>query len=176
MTSSFRSVSLVALLALSAGQPMQAQAGLTTITRGDASAMSAILVISAPYFVSLALTHSAVAGSEALTHASNKASAGPLPPMRVTSVGPTPDGGSEVQLQDPAQAANTALLRWPVRNDAPAAGFRVGETVTFQPSPPVRAGPCNRRRARRWHSCRLRNRLHRTAARPGSTALANNPL
>lgn len=135
MTSSFRSVSLVALLALSAGQPMQAQAGLTTITRGDASAMSAILVISAPYFVSLALTHSAVAGSEALSHASNKASAGPLPPMRVTSVGPTPDGGSEVQLQDPAQAANTALLRWPVRNDAPAAGFRVGETVTFQPSP-----------------------------------------
>ncbi|WP_115541120.1 hypothetical protein [Xanthomonas campestris] len=135
MTSSFRSASLVALLALSAGQPMQAQAGLTTITRGDASAMSAILVISAPYFVSLALTHSAVAGSEALSHASNKASAGPLPPMRVTSVGPTPDGGSEVQLQDPAQAANTALLRWPVRNDAPAAGFRVGETVTFQPSP-----------------------------------------
>ena len=32
MTSSFRSVSLVALLALSAGQPMQAQAGLTTIS------------------------------------------------------------------------------------------------------------------------------------------------
>ncbi|MEA9581184.1 hypothetical protein VC218_20515 [Xanthomonas nasturtii] len=123
------------LLAVSFGQPMPANAGLTTITRGDASAMSAILVISAPYFVSLALGHSAMAGSEALDHASNKASAGPLPPMRVKSVEKTTDGGCEVQLQDPEKADNTALLRWPAREDDPAAGFRVGETVTFQPSP-----------------------------------------
>ncbi|PPU39988.1 hypothetical protein [Xanthomonas arboricola] len=130
-----RSACLGLLLAVSFGQPLPANAGLTTITRGDASAMSAILVISAPYFVSLALGHSAVAGSEALSDASHKASAGPLPPMRVKSVEKTTDDGCEVQLQDPANAENTALLRWPARQDDPTAGFRVGETVTFQPSP-----------------------------------------
>lgn len=40
-----------------------------------------------------------------------------------------------MQLQDPANAENTALLHWPARQDDPTAGFRVGETVTFQPSP-----------------------------------------
>ncbi|MCC8626089.1 hypothetical protein [Xanthomonas vesicatoria] len=130
-----RSALLGLLLGISYGQPMPANAGLTTITRGDASAMSAILVISAPYFVSLALGHSAMAGSEALGDASHKASAGPLPPMRVKSVEKTTDGGCEVQLQDPEKADNTALLRWPAREDDPATGFRVGETVTFQPSP-----------------------------------------
>ncbi|CAD7713519.1 hypothetical protein LMG31886_06430 [Xanthomonas hydrangeae] len=130
-----QSAGLGLLLAVVFGQPMQAHAGLTTITRGDASMMSAILVVSAPVFVSIAVGHSVGRGSEALGDASNKASAGPLPPMRVKSVEKTTDGGCEVQLQDPAQADNTALLRWPARQDDPTAGFHVGDTVTFQPSP-----------------------------------------
>ncbi|MBB4131290.1 MULTISPECIES: hypothetical protein [unclassified Xanthomonas] len=135
MNLTLRSAGLGLLLAVACGQPLRANAGLPTITRGDASVMSAILVISAPYFVSLAVGHSAIAGSEAISDASNKVSAGPLPPMRVKSVEKTTDGGCEVQLQDPQQTENTALLRWPARQDDPTAGFRVGDTVTFQPSP-----------------------------------------
>lgn len=103
----------------------------------------------ATVFISVALTLSiplaASAGLAGLSAAPFKASdrhkaakrvpATPLPEMEVKEVTPLPDGGRRVQLQVPDQEDQTATLEWPARADDPAAGFVVGQTVAFVPTP-----------------------------------------
>jgi len=62
-------------------------------------------------------------------------STGPLPDMRVEAITQQADGGRSVALVDPANAANTARLQWPQREDNPAANFVQGQTVAFTASP-----------------------------------------
>lgn len=58
-----------------------------------------------------------------------------LPPMQVTAVRTTAGGGREVELVAHRDGKDeTSVLRWPHRNDDPAAAFHVGQTVTFKPS------------------------------------------
>jgi hypothetical protein len=73
--------------------------------------------------------------SDSSAHADRKQRAGALPPMQVTAVRTTADGGREVELVAQHEGRDeTSVLRWPPRQDDPAAVFRVGQTVTFKPS------------------------------------------
>ena len=103
------------------------------------TASSVTLVVSGPVFLSAAGVNKVLDASEHAkqSRAERKAkriSAGPLPDMTVKSIDTTADGGRQVALEDPSNAENTATLRWPQREDNPAANFKLGERVAFTPS------------------------------------------
>ncbi|OQP83657.1 hypothetical protein IA54_018930 [Xanthomonas phaseoli pv. syngonii LMG 9055] len=115
-----------------------AHAGEAT-TPGEKSEFYSALSLAMPVLIASGVFASVVAGpltaSSEMAASRRRAHAGKLPPMRVQAVGTLPAGARQVRLQDPQQAENTAVLQWQARQDDPAAGFHVGEMVTFQPSP-----------------------------------------
>jgi len=58
-----------------------------------------------------------------------------LPEMEVKEVGADENGDPRVHLQVPDTPEHTVTLTWPQREDSPAAGFREGQRIAFQPSP-----------------------------------------
>ncbi|AMV06569.1 hypothetical protein AC028_06825 [Xanthomonas citri pv. aurantifolii] len=115
-----------------------AHAGEAT-TPGERSEFYSALSLAMPVLIASGVFASVVAGpltaSSEMAASRRKAHAGKLPPMRVQAVDTLPAGARQVRLQDPQQAENTAVLQWQARQDDPAAGFHVGDMVTFQPSP-----------------------------------------
>lgn len=97
------------------------------------------MVLSAPLIVS-AVAADTISGD--LRNASTSSSkqphkqidAGPIPDMTIKSVQDNPQGGRQVSLEDPHNAANKAVLNWPQSQNDPAAHFVVGQTVFFVPS------------------------------------------
>ncbi|HHZ26806.1 TPA: hypothetical protein HH294_14035 [Xanthomonas vasicola pv. zeae] len=129
-----------------------AHAGQAT-TPGEKSEFYSALSLATPVLIASGVVASVVGGplaaSTAVAESRREARAGKLPPMRVEAVDTLPAGARQVRLQEPQQAENTAVLQWQVRQDDPAAGFHVGEIVTFQPG--------------RWQwldrACRTRERI-----------------
>ncbi|MBB3835692.1 MULTISPECIES: hypothetical protein [Xanthomonas] len=115
-----------------------AHAGEMT-TPGEKSEFYTALAVSTPVLVVSGLVGSVflapVIASNEVSEQGRTPRAGKLPAMRVEAVDTLPAGARQVRLQDPQQAENTAVLHWQARQDDPAAGFHVGEMVTFQPSP-----------------------------------------
>ncbi|MCP3035540.1 MULTISPECIES: hypothetical protein [Xanthomonas] len=115
-----------------------AHAGEAT-TPGEKSEFYSALSLAMPVLIASGVAGSVfsapVAASNTVAESRREARAGKLPPMRVQAVDTLPAGARQVRLQDPQQAENTAVLQWQARQDDPAAGFHVGEMVTFQPSP-----------------------------------------
>ena len=73
--------------------------------------------------------------SDSSARPDRKPHADTLPPMEVTAVRTTAAGEREVELVAHQDGKDeTSVLRWPRREDDPAAAFRVGQTVTFKPS------------------------------------------
>lgn len=100
----------------------------TLVTSAGAS-----MLVSAPLLLvaSVADKSSTAAGERQ----ARRVSAGPLPDMKVEAITQDADGGRSVALADPLDAANTASLHWPQREDNPAGNFVLGQTVAFTPSP-----------------------------------------
>lgn len=100
----------------------------TLVTSAGAS-----MLVSAPLLLvaSVADKSSTAAGERQ----ARRFSAGPLPDMKVEAITQDADGGRSVALADPLDAANTASLHWPQREDNPASNFVLGQTVAFTPSP-----------------------------------------
>ncbi|MCS3746945.1 hypothetical protein FHY18_002541 [Xanthomonas arboricola] len=115
-----------------------AHAGEAT-TPGEKSEFYSALALATPVLAASAVVGSVfappVAAYNALAESRRETRAHKLPAMRVEAVDTLPEGARQVRLQDPQQAETTAVLQWPARQDDPAAGFHVGEVVTFQPSP-----------------------------------------
>ncbi|MEA5126314.1 hypothetical protein [Xanthomonas floridensis] len=115
-----------------------AHAGEMT-TPGEKSEFYSALAVSTPVLVVGGALASVLSPASMAVQAAREASstphAGTLPPMRVQAVQTLPEGAREVQLQNPQQTDATLSLRWPARQDDPATGFRVGDMVSFQPSP-----------------------------------------
>lgn len=121
--------------------PAPAQAG-DDMTGSDVSVLvvgfSAMMVVSGPVLLSAAGVNSISEASSSAKDEGDKPrrrSAGAVPDMKVTAVGDTVEGGRRVALEDPTNPENTAVLSWPKRQDDPAAGFHIGSTIVFQPSP-----------------------------------------
>jgi hypothetical protein len=95
-----------------------------------------VLYLSVGLATPLMLSMSAsTALSDSSAAADRKQGAATLPPMQVTAIRTTADGGREVELVAHHEGKDeTSVLRWPRREDDPAAAFRVGQTVTFKPS------------------------------------------
>ncbi|KOR47142.1 hypothetical protein ADT25_05235 [Xanthomonas oryzae] len=131
------SAPFAAALSLAALSPTCVQAG--EMSPADKSGLYAMLTVSVPVVVASAIVTSPfVASFNAYADRRDdrrQPRAGTLPPMRVDAVQTLPAGEREVRLQDPQQPEATVMLRWPARQDDPAAGFRVGDMVSFQPSP-----------------------------------------
>ncbi|MCL1499737.1 hypothetical protein [Xanthomonas nasturtii] len=129
---------VAAALLLAALSPTCVQAGEMT-TPGEKSQFYSALAVSVPVVVGSAIVASPFVASstavDAMRNGSGQPRTGTLPPMRVDAVQTLPAGEREVRLQDPQQSEATVMLRWPARQDDPAAGFRVGDMVSFQPSP-----------------------------------------
>ncbi|WP_282271369.1 hypothetical protein [Stenotrophomonas sp. PS02298] len=100
----------------------------TLVTSAGAS-----MLVSAPLLLvaSVADKSSTAAGERQ----ARRVSAGTLPDMKVEAITQDADGGRSVALADPLDAANTASLHWPQREDNPAGNFVLGQTVAFTPSP-----------------------------------------
>ncbi|WP_041183483.1 hypothetical protein [Xanthomonas oryzae] len=132
------SAPFAAALSLAALSPTCVQAGEIT-TPGEKSQFYSALAVSVPVFVGSAIVSSSFVASskavDAMRNGSGQPRADTLPPMRVDAVQTLPAGEREVSLQDPQQPEATVMLRWPARQDNPAAGFRIGDMVSFQPSP-----------------------------------------
>jgi hypothetical protein len=99
---------------------------------------SAVMVVSGPMFLSAAGVRGAADMSKASSERRGekpRLSAGHLPDLEVKSIETAADGGRRVALEDPGNPENRATLEWPKREDDPAAGFRVGAMIAFQPSP-----------------------------------------
>ncbi|KLD71422.1 hypothetical protein [Xanthomonas pisi] len=132
------SLSIAAVGLLAAVTLPCAHAGEAT-TPGEKSEFYTALSVAAPALVVSGVVGSTLlaplTASEIVGEHRREPRAGKLPAMRVETVETLPAGARQVRLQDPQQADNTALLRWPARQDDPTAGFHVGETVSFQPSP-----------------------------------------
>jgi len=60
--------------------------------------------------------------------------AGEVPDMEVKAVGQDENGAARVYLQAPDAPEVFATLVWPAQTTHPAAGFRAGQMVSFQPS------------------------------------------
>ncbi|UXA51785.1 hypothetical protein M0D45_13755 [Xanthomonas prunicola] len=127
-----------AALSLASLLPTCVQAGEMT-TPGEKSQFYSALAVSVPVVLASTIVASPFIAS--LTAYAERRDdhrrprAGTLPPMRVDAVHALPAGEREVRLQDPQSAEANVVLRWPVRQDDPTAGFRVGDIVSFQPSP-----------------------------------------
>ncbi len=103
----------------------------TLVTSAGAS-----MLVSAPLLLAAsAADKSSTASSQSGQGQARRVSAGPLPDMKVEAVTQDADGGRSVALADPLDAANTATLHWPQREDNPASNFVLGQTVAFTPSP-----------------------------------------
>ncbi|KRG71337.1 hypothetical protein ABB27_03565 [Stenotrophomonas terrae] len=103
----------------------------TLVTSAGAS-----MLVSAPLLlVASAADKSSTASSQSGQGQARRVSAGPLPDMKVEAITQDADGGRSVALADPLDAANTATLHWPQREDNPASNFVLGQTVAFTPSP-----------------------------------------
>ena len=103
----------------------------TLVTSAGAS-----MLVSAPLLLAAsAADKSSTASSQSGERATRRVSAGPLPDMKVEAITQDADGGRSVALADPRDAANTATLHWPQREDNPASNFVLGQTVAFTPSP-----------------------------------------
>ncbi|WP_153242493.1 hypothetical protein [Frateuria defendens] len=107
----------------------------SNMNASDRSVLAGSLVVSLPLFLMSAsmakLSHSSPAAGK------DRGKAGPLPDMRVNAVRTREDGGREVELisADASGKEDANHLVWGKRKDDPAVGFRVGETISFHPSP-----------------------------------------
>ena len=100
------------------------------------TSVGASMLVSAPLLLAAsAADKSSAASSRSGDRQARRVSAGPLPDMKVEAITQDADGGRSVALADPLDAANTASLHWPQREDNPAANFVLGQTVAFTPSP-----------------------------------------
>lgn len=129
---------LAALLLATSLHPVPAQAAGGDLNSSEATlVISAVLTVSIPLAASTGLSQlsSAPFKASARHSRSKRTPAQPVPAMEVKEVNRTPDGDWTVALQVPGQAEQTATLAWPARTDNPAAGFVVGETVAFVPTP-----------------------------------------
>lgn len=123
-----------AISALSAIAPAYAGDGLnrsevsTLVTSAGAS-----MLVSAPLLLAASVADKSSTASTG--RQAGRISAGPLPDMKVEAITEDADGGRSVALADPLDAANTASLHWPQREDNPATNFVLGQTVAFTPSP-----------------------------------------
>lgn len=98
--------------------------------------VSMVLTLSVPLAASTGLVELSKAPFKASEQRSarKRVPAKPLPPMEIKEV-TTDAEGCTVQLQVPGNAEQTATLQWPARQDTPGAGFTVGQTVAFVPTP-----------------------------------------
>lgn len=102
--------------------------------RNPSETASLFLALSLAVPLNLSAT-GASAISEASSRSGQEPRAAALPAMKVTAVRTAADGGREVELVAHHEGKDeTSTLRWPKRNDDPAAAFRIGETVVFEPS------------------------------------------
>lgn len=125
-------VSLVVACALGATMALPPAYAGEPMDPSDESVLYLSLGLATPLFLSASV---ATALSEKSAPIDRKPGAAALPPMQVTAVRTTTDGGREVELVAHQQGKDeTSTLRWPHRDDDPAAAFRVGQTVTFKPS------------------------------------------
>ncbi|UAU34154.1 hypothetical protein [Xanthomonas campestris] len=135
---SLRSLSCGAVMLFAAVAPPSIHAGEVN-TPGEKSAFYVTVSLAVPIALSVGAVGSTLSGpyfaSQAIRDRSGNKRAGTVAPMRVEAVETLPDGARQVRLQDPQQADNAALLRWQARQDDPAAGFHVGQMVSFQPTP-----------------------------------------
>ena len=100
------------------------------------TSVGASMLVSAPLLlVASAADKSSAASSRSGDRQARRVSTGPLPDMKVDAITQDADGGRSVALADPLDAANTASLHWPQREDNPASNFVLGQTVAFTPSP-----------------------------------------
>lgn len=94
------------------------------------------MLVSAPLLLAAsAANKSSTASARSGERQARRVSVGPLPDMKVEAITQDADGGRSVALADPLDAANTASLHWPQREDNPAGNFVLGQTVAFTPSP-----------------------------------------
>lgn len=137
MSRSFATPALALLLASSLLAP-PAQAGDGHLNSSEATMLlSVVLTVSIPLAASVGLSDFSAAQFKASARhkAAKRVPAAPLPQMEVKEVTPTAEGGHAVRLQVPGNADQTATLQWPTRTDDPGAGFVVGQTVSFVPTP-----------------------------------------
>lgn len=92
---------------------------------------SAVMILSAPLFLSM---EAVAAGTRKRRRDEPRPRAQPLPDMAVTSIEAKPDGGRSVRLEVPGAPDKHTVLAWPQRQDNPAEGFQLGQTVSFIPS------------------------------------------
>ncbi|WP_022970745.1 hypothetical protein [Xanthomonas maliensis] len=127
-----------AALSLASLLPNYVRAGEMT-TPGEKSQFYSALAVSVPVVLASTIVASPFMASSNVYDERRddrrRRRAGTLPPMRVDAVRTLPEGEREVQLQDPQNTEANVVLRWPARQDDPTAGFRVGDMVSFQPSP-----------------------------------------
>ena len=126
--------SVAAISAMLAVAPARAGDGLN---RSEVSTLvtsvGVTMLVSAPLLlVASVADKSSIAAGE---RQARRISAGPLPDMKVEAITQDADGGRSIALADPLDAANTASLHWPQREDNPAGNFVLGQTVAFTPSP-----------------------------------------
>lgn len=92
---------------------------------------SAFMIISSPLLLSM----EAVASSSRKRQRDEpRPRAQPLPDMKVTSIDTTAEGGRSVRLEVAGQPEQHTVLAWPQRQDNPAEGFELGQTITFAPT------------------------------------------
>jgi len=126
-----------ALLALSALTAVPATAG--NLKGNQASAVSAVISVYTVSFIAVSPVLLVAKGSQAARDSTQRTPRGtgkatPLPPMAVQKIDPQPDGGFHVALQRPDLPDATALIDWPARPDNPAAGLKVGDVLSFEPT------------------------------------------
>ena len=99
--------------------------------------ISIVFTVSVPFAASVGLAELSAAPfkASAKRNAVKRVPAKPLPEMEVKAVTTNTEGGRTVQLQVPGKDDQTATLEWPARADDPGAGFVVGQTVAFVPTP-----------------------------------------
>lgn len=126
------SVLLASLLVMS---PAQAGDDMSDKNPSAISALvvsaSAVMIISAPLFLSM---EAVAAGAEKRRRDEPRPRVQPLPDMEVKSIDSKPDGGRSVRLEVPGEPDKHTVLAWPQREDNPAEGFQLGQTVAFIPS------------------------------------------
>jgi len=125
-------VSLVLACTLCATSSMTPARAGEDMDASDKSVLVLSIALATPLFLSGSVVQASTAPHRPIDR---KPQAGALPPMKVTAVRTHDDGGREVELVANVQGKDeVSTLRWPRRDDDPAAAFRVGQTVTFKPS------------------------------------------
>jgi len=123
----------LALSPVHAGEGMNSSEASVLMTSSVVS-----MVVAAPFvFVSEGAQKLADAstGSNPTGPKSRRSAGDNIPEMEVKEIGEDENGDLRVHLQRPDTPEHTIALTWRGHEDTPAAGFREGALIAFQPSP-----------------------------------------